>query len=390
MPRLSLYKPEKGNDFKYFDKVILEMFQVGGTDFFIHKYLGPKNTPIAEATPEMPHYDVVTETNIQDILFLENRDRMYDPSIFILRGHYNIQDLDYNLMQFGIFLDNDTVYATLHIKNCIDTLGRRIIPGDVVELPHLVDDYGIGEHNFSLKRFYVVEDVNRAAEGFSQSWWPHLYRLKMKPITASQEFKDILDLPADEDQDPTDPTTIGDVISTGDIYDEINNAVIAEAEVNTRLSGYEVQHLFTLSVDRDLGLVSLELADQTNNTCDSTATDASEVLKEPVKEGYSGYLLGDGIPPNGAPFGYGDIFPRSADDGDFFLRLDFKPNRLFRFNGRSWCKYEDAIRHTLTNTDTRNTQKTGFINNTKINNISGTDVVERQAIAKALKPRADF
>ena len=29
MPRLSLYKPEKGNDFKFIDKEVYEMFQVG-------------------------------------------------------------------------------------------------------------------------------------------------------------------------------------------------------------------------------------------------------------------------------------------------------------------------------------------------------------------------
>ena len=41
MPRLSIYKPEKGNDYKFFDRTINEMFQVGGTDLFFHKYLGP-------------------------------------------------------------------------------------------------------------------------------------------------------------------------------------------------------------------------------------------------------------------------------------------------------------------------------------------------------------
>lgn len=390
MPRLSLYKSEKGNDFKFFDRIIREMFVVGGTDFYIHKYLGPKNTPTDIATPEMPHYDVITETNIQDVLFLENRDRIYDPNIFIIRGHYNVQDLDFNLMQFGIFLENDIIYATVHIKEVIDTVGRRIIPGDVIELPHLIDDYGLGEYNFSVKRFYVVEDVTRGAEGFSQGFWPHLYRLKLKPITDSQEFKDILDLPADDDQDPDDTTTLGDVISTGSTYDDINNAIISEAELNTRLSGYDIRHYYTLSINDD-GLVNLEQTDQTGTTtADSSATTTDATYKLPLREGYTGYLLGDGIAPNGVPFGYGDMFPRAADDGDFFLRIDYKPNRLFRFNGRSWCKYEDAVRHTLTNTDVRTTQKTSFINNTKINDISGTNVEERQAISKALRPKADF
>ena len=41
MPRLSIFKPEKGNDYKFFDRNIKEMFQVGGTDLHLHKYLGP-------------------------------------------------------------------------------------------------------------------------------------------------------------------------------------------------------------------------------------------------------------------------------------------------------------------------------------------------------------
>jgi len=39
------------------------------------------------------------------------------------------------------------------------------------------------------------------------------------------------------------------------------------------------------------------------------------------------------------------------------------PNRLFRYDGQRWVKMEDSLRMTLTNTDTRNTMKTKFINN---------------------------
>jgi hypothetical protein len=37
----------------------------------------------------------------------------------------------------------------------------------------------------------------------------------------------------------------------------------------------------------------------------------------------------------------------------------------------------------------RQTQKTGFINNTNTATIAGEVVVERQALSKALKPKAD-
>jgi len=192
MPRLSLYRPEKGNDYKFIDKNIWEMFQVGGTDVLVHKYIGP-GPSVQGNTPTTPTYDMFGETQIQDLLFLENRDRKYDPDVYILRGVYNIQDIDFNLSQFGLFLQNDTIFISFHINDTVEKLGRKLISGDVIELPHLKDDHALNDLNFALKRFYVIEDVNRASEGFSVTWYPHLYRAKCKPLVDSQEYKDILD-----------------------------------------------------------------------------------------------------------------------------------------------------------------------------------------------------
>ena len=112
MPRLSLYKPEKGKDFEFIDNRIYEMFTVGGTDVNIHKYLGPKQVDSADATADQPAYNAVAETNIQDLLFLENRDRKYDQDVYTIRGVYNVADIDFNLSQFGLFLSNDTLFMT--------------------------------------------------------------------------------------------------------------------------------------------------------------------------------------------------------------------------------------------------------------------------------------
>jgi hypothetical protein len=137
MPRLSLYRPEKGNDYKFIDRQASEMFQVGGTDVYVHKYMGP--SLVANGTADQPTIDSYNVKNIQDLLFLENRDRKYDPSIYRIRGVYNVQDLDFNLSQFGLFLDNDTLYMTIHINDFVNTVGRKPIIGDVLEIPHLKD-----------------------------------------------------------------------------------------------------------------------------------------------------------------------------------------------------------------------------------------------------------
>ena len=384
MPRLSLYKPEKGQDYTFLDKTVVEMFTVGGTDVFVHKYLGPKNPAEADATSDEPRYDSVKETNIQDMLFLENRDRKYDSSIYNLRGIYNVQDIDFDMSQFGLFLQNDTLFMTIPITSSVKVLGRKVMPGDVFELPHLKDEYALNDFNVALKRFYVVEDVNRAAEGFSATWYPHLYRVKLKQIYDSQEFKEILQ----KDAGTGDGKTLRDVLSTYEKEMQISNAVVAQAEANTKKAGYDTTNLYTLQVD-DKGKPELVTTD--TSTLDTTThnTLADRINQTPSKSGYDGYLLGDGLAPNGEVFGFGISFPSASDKGDYFLRTDFLPNRLFRYDGGRWIKMEDNVRMTLSNTDTRSNLKGTFVNNTKTSSIAGETVTERQSLSKALKPKAD-
>lgn len=383
MPRLSLYKPEKGNDYAFMDKQIHEMFTVGGTDIFVHKYLGPNNPEEADATADQPRYDAVKETNIQDMLFLENRDRKYDPDIYTMRGIYNVQDIDFDMSQFGLFLQNDTLFMTIPINGSVKTLGRKIISGDVIELPHLKDEYALNDHAVALKRFYVVEDVNRAAEGFSPTWYPHLYRIKLKQIVDSQEFKEILDLPAQEGSSDT----LRDVLSTYEKEMNINNAVLAQAEADAPKSGYDTGHYYTLATNDD-GTVALRTADETDIDASNIGVDASEISDRPDRSGYQGYLLGvEGN--NGAPYGMGISFPTEPVDGDYFMRTDYSPKRLFKYNNNRWIKMQDGVRVDLTNTDTRNTQKTTFINNPAQSQIGGETVKEKQSLSKALRPKAD-
>jgi hypothetical protein len=385
MPRLSLYRPEKTKDYEFMDRSILEQFSVGGTDFYIHKYLGPKNPSENESTADQPYYSGgVKETNIQDMLFLENRDRKYDTDIYVIRGIYSVTDADFNLSQFGLFLSNDILYCTIHINGSVKTLGRKIMPGDVVELPHLKDEYALNNYNVALKRFYVVEDVNRASEGFSQTWYPHLYRIKLKQIFDGQEYKDILDLPAEEDSE----NTLRDVLSTYEKEMQINDGIVAQAEATSPKSGYDVSSFYTLSANAD-GTVALQTADETDIDASNLSSSVDTIISSPKRYGYDGYLLGIADAPNGAPYGMGISFPPGSQQNDYFLRTDFSPKRLFRFDGTRWVKVTDDVRMTLSNLDSRITQKATFINNTNTSNIGGDTIEERQSLSKALKPKAD-
>jgi hypothetical protein len=286
MPKLSLYRPNKQNDYKFFDRTISEELRVGGTDLYIHKYLGPQNQgPSNDYT--QPQYTETAPTGIQDLLFLENRDRAYDPNIYRLRGHYNVQNLDFDLSQFGLFLNNDIIFINVHYNDMIDIVGRKLMVGDVLELPHLLDYNPLKETiPIALKRFYQITDANFSSEGFSQTWFPHMWRIKCEPLIDSQEFTQILNEPTNLDTylglwDTTKTYPAGYVITYGDknykalidvpagtappndtyweldpdqnlrdilaTYNknlEVNNAVLAEAERLLPKSGYDRSKLY--------------------------------------------------------------------------------------------------------------------------------------------------
>ena len=401
MPRLSLYRPEKGNDFKFLDRAINEQFQVGGTDVFLHKYLGPAAPAEGEATPSTPDQSgsSIPELGIQDLLFMENRDRSYDPDVYVLRGIYTLQDIDFNLSQFGLFLQNDNIMITFHLRGSYDAVGRKIMAGDVIELPHQKDEYALGDDAVALKRFYVVSEVTRPASGYSQTWYPHLLRAKCQPLVDTQEYKEILDKPLLDANGDDTGDTIRDLISNVQTSIEINNQIVAQAEADVGKSGYDTEHLYVVPLKNKETVDVADISDTINDaSIDNPALDASIVLNSPDHNYYVGYLTGDGVPPNGAPYGFGITFPSSPVKGQFYLRTDYMPNRLFRYDGRHWIKFEDNVRMTINQsgatqttdpTKVRRTQKASFINNTNTATIAGEVVVEKQALSKALRPRAD-
>jgi len=425
MPRLSLYRPEKGNDYKFIDKTIWEMFQVGGTDVLVHKYIGPGAATQGD-TPSTPDYGTSNETQIQDLLFLENRDRKYDPDIYLLRGVYNLADIDFNLSQFGLFLQNDTIFMTFHINDTVEKIGRKIMSGDVIELPHLKDEHALNNLQFALKRFYVVEEVNRAAEGFSVTWYPHLYRAKCKPLVDSQEFKQILDGVAEEGSN----TTLRDIMSTYEKEMQITAAVLDQAEADAPKSGFDTTQFYHLQKGPDgnpqLISADLETTFITNNQPQATDENGAPLFDTEGNPIYAGVTadqtyrsierggygeingntdtwLADAIPANGARFTAGIAFPTTPQEGQFCLRTDYLPTRLFRYSGTRWIKIEDNVRMTMNNLgesdvgtgdrfvgkDVRQTQKADFVNNTKATTINGKTVKERQSLSKALRPEAD-
>ena len=557
MPRLSLYRSNKQNDYRFLDRSISEMLTVGGTDLYIHKYLGPTNQG-ASVDYTQPEYSTLNPTNIQDLLFLENRDRTYDTSIYRLRGHYNVQNLDFDLSQFGLFLNNDIIFITVHYNDMIELIGRKLMVGDVLELPHLLDYNPLKETiPVALKRFYQITDSNYASEGFSVTWYPHLWRIKCEPMVDSQEFSQILQEPIDQDNYlglwdkdktyppgyiitygdknyesitdvpagvyPPNPTywklsteqNLKDILATYNKNLDINNAALQEAarilpeagysrsslyisptygeyESNGVLSGkndqpsppvnvvtsasgeptigtvgmirnpnYKIaspvvriskkalQSIWDITVDAinvstQINLEVLQLAPKRigNNsgqvegdmilsvestgpvtgpygTSDNTYATSDQnpiapgftgtvtpqmdyradcdpafqyiARSSPRTFGYSaGYLTGTAIPPNGYPVGTGISFPQNPQVGDYFLRIDYLPQLLYRWNGRLWIRISENVRTDTGFTASDKSLLSGFINDSNVTVLTnGTTIAEAQPLSSILQPPLD-
>jgi len=553
MPKLSLYRPNKQNDYRFFDRTISEELRVGGTDLYIHKYLGPTNQGLSIDYTQ-PEYDSLNPTNIQDLLFLENRDRTYDPNIYRLRGHYNVQNLDFDLSQFGLFLNNDIIFINVHYNDMIDIVGRKLMVGDVLELPHLLDYNPLKETiPVALKRFYSITDANFSSEGFSQTWYPHMWRIKCEPLVDSEEFSQILAEPINQDNYlglwdkdktyppgyvitfgdknyvskievpigimPPNPTyweldtasNLKDILATYNKNIAINNAALEEAKRLVPKSGYDNNNLYivptygvfetdtqlsgkynqpappvnviisnfgpptatvqmmrssqyrnaspvlripansvktiwdmtheggaiepsaTLSLrsmtikptltDTGSGAVSGDIvltldsigvitgpygtADNTYATADQNPelpgfTDEITpdmdfradcdprfqfiARSSPRSFGYTtGYLDGTGEAPNGFPTGAGISFPQNPQVGDYFLRIDYLPQLLYRWDGQLWIRISQNVRTDTGMTTGDLSQQSSFINNSNVTVLTdGTTTTQKQALSTIL------
>jgi hypothetical protein len=386
MPRLSLWRENRSNDYKFFNDRAREQFTIGGTGINVHKYLGSENGD--GTSPIEPNYNTQSESNIQDLLFLENRDRIYDPDVYSLRGHYNVSDMDFDLSQFGLFLQNDTLFITFHLTDMIERMGRKLMPGDVLELPHLRDDWPLDATvPFALRKYYVIQDATRAAEGYSPTWWPHLWRIKATPLVNSQEYNSLIENLTDEETG----NPLGDLLNTYNKEIAINNAVVQQALIDVPAAGYNTSDLYTLPIksDNSVNVYNAPTADNNSLTTDNGKWTADVDVVTPTTSAYNGYLTGDGAAPNGFVVQTGIAFPVDPDEGDYVLRLDFYPNRLFRYSGNKWIKVEDNVRHSYIPEQSRTQLGTFINNNTEFSTKDGQTFASKQGLSEIIKPKAD-
>jgi hypothetical protein len=365
---MDLWKKDRGNDFKFIDARVKEVINMGGTGVYVHKYLSPKSASDEE----------VGELAIDDVLFLENRSRKYDDIIYQLRGHYKPADGDFDLTQFGLFLTNDVIFIEFHISEMVERVGRKLMSGDVLELPHLREFYTLDPDQPAFNKFFVIEDAARSAGGFDPRWWPHIWRVKARTITASEEYADIIG-------------STGEKILTDSDGNEIGKAPADTGHGGGDGDGTGSQSLIDI----------MSSANRMQGISDDVQAEAAEVMPwdQTYFEGHHYYIhfddndlpliyygTGDGIPPNGAELlGTGEDFPDDMQDDEYFLRTDFDRPTLYTKKGCKFIRVEVDWRQCWTG---QNQLLDTFIDNENVTTHDDCETEpERQALSKAVLPR---
>jgi hypothetical protein len=239
--------------------------------------------------------DVGSFLGIQDPILGENRDRAYDfTEIPRLKGVYQISQSEMELLRFG-FKSNETVSMEFHQGQVERELGRRFIEGDVIELPHLRE---VGLDGRVANRWYEVKSITWSPGGYDPTYHRHIVGVILQPLRHQQEFLDLFNNVRDQYG-----KTLAEQISNADSMMSTTEAIQAQANAHASTTFWDTTIMWFDPDNRD---------------------------RKPWK------FTDDLKPDNGLPVTQGDTFPPGPLEGDWHLRIDFDPNRLYRFQNGRW------------------------------------------------------
>jgi hypothetical protein len=270
---------------------------------------------------EMFDFQATRLDNIQDTLYMENRDRDYANASIQLKVAYQPFDGMNDMSKFG-FQVADVYTFTTSFATMVTALGRPIVVGDVIELPSEMQY----DHNLRpVRKFLEVSDVAWSAEGYTTGWKPVMYRFTAQQLIPSQEHRDILGT-AD---------TQKYVVDDGAFFAGIEQIQTAPLMVTEANQADAVQAV------PEKGTNVREAASGTNR------------FKNPGTYDGVGPYTEDGLPPDGQQYTEGFKLPdvSAASDGDYF-RLNYDPKlhiaaRLYKFSAikNKWIYVETDRRN---------------------------------------------
>ena len=256
---------------------------------------------------ELFDYQATTLDDIQDPLFMENRDRDYAKSSIQLKAQYTPFDAVSDLSKFG-FQMADIYSFTVSFADMVRALGRPIVIGDILEVP---SEMQWDQHLRPVRKFLEVTDGGWAADGFTSGWKPIIYRFQAQQLIPGQEHRDLLGT-ADTQKYITDDFRFFEGV------EQIETMGLTASEANEAEAVRAVP---------EKGTNVREQASGTNR------------FRQPGSYDGVGLYVEDGLPPDGAPYTTGfDKLPdvSKAKDGEYY-RLEYAPQlnlpaRLYKFS----------------------------------------------------------
>lgn len=300
-----LYQKERSQNYNYIDRVVKSYLEQGGGLFHIY----PMKAIVDNNGKE--HEIGSSGFYVTDAVFNENSKRKYSKETFDLWGvtMMNTPTFSFNFDGLSL-LDGDQKEISFHYNSMVAQLGRKILVGDVIEWSWLRDLDILG-YDEAANKFYQVTSSERDEKGWAANYKYHLWKVKCKPITNSPEFEDLFNHDKENDfyEDVNSPNGGGglDPNNTAEENElNINDQVLEEAELNGPSFRLHDEHHIYL--------------DENNCLYDTHGRFIPQGI--------------DGIPniDNCVDIPFGKFFPDSSTvkDGDYFLRVDINPPRLFK------------------------------------------------------------
>ena len=257
---------------------------------------------------QLMDYEQTNIDNIQDMFFLENRDRDYAQCSIMIRAQYMPFDSLGDLGKFGLSILDQYTF-TVSFARMVEILGRPIVVGDIIELPSELQ----WDHNMKpVKKFLEVIDAGWSSEGYTPGWRPILYRFQAVQMTPSQENRDI--------------------VGTADSY-------MFKTSDETFFAG-NTKQINTVNLESAFSIKAEAKDDVPETGQDPMDIASGNAILGPLKapDNHDLYIE-DGLPPDGLPYGEGYSLPpvSAVTDGEYF-RLNYPddtgiPSRLYKFNG---------------------------------------------------------
>jgi len=258
-----------------------------------------------------------TKTDISNVQyatgFLENRDRNYSTDPIATKGYYDFVEVQTELARFGIELNTQFVFK-FGFSSIVNKLGRPIVIGDILEVPSEIQ-YDV--HLNPIKKYLEVTDVSWATTGYTPGWMPTLYNVMAQPMIASQETLDITG-------DLNLPTTDNDffnlkssLFNSGNLYDDQQ----IRAEANTELPEVGTDTANDAIIPESIVRYGLVAGVNLNK----------------LNTNQQAVYIEDGLPPNGAAYTEGPVYPLDPKDNDYhrltYIGLkDPIPPRLYKYS----------------------------------------------------------